>query len=118
MEKLSATEEEVMQAIWKQGSGFIRDFMERMKAPPAYTTVASIVRNLEKKGYLKSKKMANSYYYEALIAAEDYNRRRLSDVVKDYFADSYKDMVTFFAHDKKISPRELKEIIALIDKKK
>lgn len=117
MEKLSPAEEEVMQVIWKTKGGFIRDFMEHLDPAIPYTTVASTVKNLEKKKYLDSKKRANSYYYSPVIAPEDYNRSNLSHVVKNYFADSYKDMVTFFAKDKKISPEELQEIIALIEKK-
>lgn len=118
MEKLSITEEQVMQAIWKTGGGFIRDFMEHITDAPPYTTLASTVKNLEKKGFVKAKKMANSYFYQPSIAADDYNRNNLSDVVKNYFANSYKDMVTFFAKDRKISPDELKEIINLIENKK
>lgn len=117
MEKLSPAEEEVMQAIWKTNGGFIRDFMEHMDDNIPYTTIASTVKNLEKKDYVHSQKRANSYYYTAAIAQEDYNRTNLSDVVRHYFANSYKDMVAFFAKDKKISPEELQEIIALIEKK-
>lgn len=118
MEKLSATEEEVMQVIWKKEAGFVRDFMEDLKDPPPYTTLASIIKNLEKKGFLKSRKMANSYQYEPVISWEAYNRNHLSHVVKDYFSNSYKEMVSFFAREKKISPEELKEIIAMIEQKK
>jgi BlaI family penicillinase repressor len=117
MENLSPAEEEVMQVIWKTNGGFIRDFIEYLDQSIPYTTVASTVKNLEKKNYVDSKKRANSYYYSPVIAREDYNRSNLSNVVKNYFADSYKDMVTFFAQDKKISPEELQEIIALIEKK-
>lgn len=117
MENLSPAEEEVMQAIWKTNGGFIRDFMEHLDESIPYTTIASTVKNLEKKKYIGSKKRANSYYYSPVIAREDYNRSNLSNVVKQYFANSYKDMVTFFAKDKKISPEELQEIITLIEKK-
>ncbi|PSK94063.1 BlaI/MecI/CopY family transcriptional regulator [Taibaiella chishuiensis] len=116
MEKLSAAEEEVMLAAWQTKGGFIRDFMAHMDTDVPYTTIASTVKNLEKKGYLSSSKQANSYYYVPAIAQEDYNRTNLSDVVRHYFANSYKDMVAFFAKDKKISPEELQEIIKLIEK--
>lgn len=118
MQKLSAQEELVMQAIWKTKGGFVRDFMEAIEEAPPYTTVASTVKNLEKKGFIGSKKMANSYYYEPLIREEEYTRGHLSGIVQDYFKNSYKEMVTFFVKDKKLSEKELKEIIALIEKKK
>lgn len=118
MQKLTSAEEELMQAVWKTNGGFIRDFMEHLSEAPPYTTVASTIRNLEKKGFVTSRKMANSFYYEPAIAAAAYSQTSVSGVVKDYFANSYKDLVTFFAKEKKITPDELKEIIAMIEGKK
>ena len=117
MEKLSGSEEEVMQAIWQQKEGFIRDFIDRIPGSPPYTTVASIVKNLERKQYIKAKKVANSYWYTPLIDVAVYNRNHLSALVKDYFSNSYKEIVSFFAKEQKISPDELKEIIKMIEKK-
>ena len=119
MKKLSIQEEETMQAIWQlPDGGFVREFMEHFEEPPPYTTLASTVKNLEKKGFLKGKKMANSIFYKPIVSAEEYKRVHLSGVVKNYFQNSYKELVTFFAQDKKISPKELKEIISIIEKKK
>lgn len=118
MQQLSIQEEEVMQAVWKTNGGFVRDFIELMEAAPAYTTVASTVKNLEKKGFLKSKKMANSFFYEPAIKEAQYARAHMSGFVQDYFKNSYKDLVTFFVKDKKLSEAELKEIIALIENNK
>ncbi len=117
MEKLSPAEEEVMQVIWKTNGGFIRDFIDHITDTIPYTTIASTVKNLEKKRYVRCEKRANSNYYTPAIDQQDYNRSNLSDVVRHYFANSYKDMVAFFAQDKKISPEELQEIITLIEKK-
>ena len=116
MQKLSFQEEELMQAIWKSGGGFIRDFMEQIQDPPPYTTVASTVKNLEKKQFVSSKKMANSYYYAPLIQEDEYARTHLSGFVQDYFKNSYKELVSFFVKNKKLSEKELKEIVALIEK--
>lgn len=118
MEPLSHTEEKVMQAIWKTEGGFIRDFIAAMEATPPYTTVASTVKNLEQKHFVKSRKMANSYWYLPALSAEAYNRNHFSHIVKDYFSNSYKEMVSFLAKEQKISPQELKEIIAMIEHKK
>ena len=118
MQKLSIQEEEVMQAIWKSGGGFVRDFMELMQEVPPYTTVASTVKNLEKKAFIESKKMANSFYYTPIIEEGEYAKKHLSGFVQDYFKNSYKDLVTFFVKNKKLSQKELKEIIDLIEKKK
>jgi BlaI family penicillinase repressor len=117
MEKLSQQEEEAMQAVWQTGTGFIRDFLEQLNEPkPPYTTLASTIKNLEHKKFLTSEKLGNSYRYTAAIAEEEYKKRFVSGFVSDYFKNSYKDLVTFFANDKKISASELKEIIKLIEK--
>lgn len=118
MEKLSQQEEEAMQAVWQAGTGFIKDFLEQIPEPkPPYTTLASTVKNLERKGFVTAEKMGNSYRYSPAIDEQEYKKRFMSGFVSDYFKNSYKDLVTFFAKDKKISASELKEIINLIEKK-
>lgn len=119
MEHLTFQEEEVMLLIWKLNGGFVKDFLEVYPDPkPPYTTLASTVKNLERKGYVSSKRYGNTYEYTPLISEESYKRTFMSSVVKDYFKNSYKELVAFFAEDEKISPEELKEIIDIIEKKK
>jgi len=118
MEKLTNQEEEMMLIIFQQGKGFIKDFIQHMDDPkPPYTTVASIVKNLERKGFVKSTRYGNTYEYCTLIEESEYKSKFMSGVVQNYFENSYKDMVSFFAEKKKISAEELKEIIKLIEKK-
>lgn len=116
MEKLTLQEEEAMLAVWQKGKGFIKDFMDILPEPkPPYTTLASTVKNLEKKGYLVSEKFANANRYSAKIKEADYKKRFMNGFVNSYFKSSYKDLVAFFVKDKKISAEELKEIINLIE---
>lgn len=117
MEKLTHQEEEAMLAIWKTGPGFIKEFLDNMSVPkPAYTTLASTVRNLEEKGFLSKEKFANAWRYTPKIKEKAYKEKFLSNVVSDYFQNSYKDLVSFFARDKKISAEELRDIIKTIEK--
>src|SRR5471030_2596594 len=119
MEKLSQQEEEAMQAVWQTGTGFIKDFLDALPEPkPPYTTLASTIKNLERKDFLEAEKMGNSFRYIPIIAEEEYKKRFMSGFVNDYFKNSYKDLVTFFANEKKISAVELKEIIKLIENHK
>lgn len=119
MQKLSVQEEEAMQVIWGCTSGFIKDFLDAYPEPkPPYTTLASVVKNLERKGFVSAEKLGNSYRYRPLIAAKDYTQRFMSSFVTNYFANSYKELVTFFAEEKKVSTDELKEIIQLIEQPK
>ncbi|MBX9782435.1 MAG: BlaI/MecI/CopY family transcriptional regulator [Chitinophagaceae bacterium] len=118
MEKLTIQEEEAMLAVWKTGEGNVKSFLENMPEPkPPYTTLASTVKNLERKGFVESKQAGNMFLYRPLVKEADYKKKFMNTVVKDYFENSYKELVTFFAKEKKISAEELKEIINLIEKK-
>ena len=117
MEKLSAQEEEAMQAVWKTGEGNVKLFLENMDEPrPPYTTLASTIKNLEKKGFLSSRLIGNSYLYQWVISEDEYKKKFMNGFVKEYFANSYKELVNFFVEEKKLSAGELKEIIDLIEK--
>ena len=116
MEKLTHTEEETMQSVWRTGEGNIKSFMENMDEPAPYTTVASIIKNLEKKGYLNSRLVGNVYMYKPAISEDDYKQKFMGNVVKEYFDNSYKELVNFFVEQKKLSAKELKQIITLIEK--
>ena len=84
MEKLTHQEEEVMLIIWQVKSGVIKDFLNRMEEPrPPYTTVASIVKNLEKKGYVQAKRYGNTYVYSPSIDEGEYKTKFLSGVVQN-----------------------------------
>lgn len=117
MEKLSLQEEEAMQLVWKKKGGFVKELLDEMdkdqKIP--YTTLASTLRNLERKGYLKSVKFANAYRYESVISEEEYKKKFMSSFVSSYFKNSYKELVSFFAKEEKISANELKDILKMID---
>lgn len=118
MEKLTHSEEEAMIAIWRTGEGNIKSFMENMNEPAPYTTVASIIKNLEKKGYLHSRLVGNAYLYRPALSEEEYKKKFMGNVVKEYFDNSYKELVNFFVEQKKLSAKELKEIITMIEKGK
>jgi len=117
MEKLSRPEEQAMQAVWKTGEGNIKLFLENLPSGAMpYTTLASTIKNLEKKGFLAARPVGNAYLYKPLITEDEYKKKFMNGFVKDYFADSYKQLVSFFIEEKKLSAKELKEIIELIEK--
>jgi len=117
MDKLTPQEEEAMQAIWKTGEGNVKLFLENMEKPGTpYTTLASTVKNLEKKEFLSSRLFGNAYLYKPLISEAEYKKKFMSGFVKDYFDNSYKELVNFFVEEKKLSAGELREIIRLIER--
>lgn len=119
MEKLSPQEEEAMQAVWKMGEGNLKIFLDSMADPkPPYTTLASTIKNLERKGYVTSRLIGNAYLYQPALSEAEYKKKFMSGVVKTYFDNSYKELVNFFVEQKKLSAKELREIITLIEGKK
>ena len=116
IEKLTLQEEETMLAIWRLNGGYIKDFLKEMPLPkPPYTTLASVVKNLERKGYVTSQRFGNTYHYTPAVSEMDYKRAFLSGVVRNYFANSYRNMVTFFAQEEKLTSEELHEILSMIE---
>ena len=104
-----------MQAIWRAGEGNVKAFMEHLDQDIPYTTLASTVKNLERKGYLSSRLLGNAYLYKPVISEEDYKKKFMGTVVKEYFDNSYKELVNFFVEQKKLSAKELREIINMIE---
>ena len=116
MEKLTMQEEEAMRWIWRIGPCFVKDVLAKYEDPkPPYTTLASVIKNLERKKYVKAKRYGNTYEYRPLIEETEYKRTFLGGVVTNYFANSYKEMVSFFAKDQKISTDDLKDVQAFPD---
>jgi BlaI family penicillinase repressor len=119
MEKLSFQEEELMQVIWQYGEGSVKTFLQEFPDPkPPYTTIASTIKNLEKKGYIISSLLGNTYIYSAIISAEDYKQTFMQGFIQNYFNNSYKEMVNFFVQQKKLKSKDLKDIIEMIENNK
>lgn len=118
MVQLTPQEEQLMLIIWQTGSGFVKDYRKQYPSPkPPYTTVATIIKKLECKGYVSSKLYGNTYEYSVKISETEYKKQFTSGFVRNYFSNSYKDMVTFFAREEKLSEKDLEEIINMIRKK-
>src|SRR5678815_5247494 len=116
MEKLTHVEEEAMQAVWRTGEGNVKAFMEHLDEALPYTTVASVIKNLEKKGYLSARLVGNAYLYKPIVSEDEYKKKFMGNVVKEYFDNYYKEHVNFFVEKKKLSAKELKEILSMIEK--
>lgn len=115
MIKLTPQEEQLMIAIWKVGEGHIKAYMEHMDNAGPYTTIASTIKNLEKKGYVSSRLFGNTYVYKPIVSEEEYKKKFLGSVVKNYFSNSYKELMIFFVDNKKLSAQEVKEILKMIE---
>ena len=119
MQKLTNKEEEIMHILWKLEKAFVKDVLaEIQEDKPHYNTLSTIIRNLEEKDYVSYNAFGKTHQYFPIVDKEAYKERFMNTAIENYFNNSYKNVVSFFAKEEKISVDELKEIIALIEKKK
>jgi len=113
--ELTRAEEEVMNIIWGKEGCFVHDIIAEMPEPkPAYTTVSTVCRILVSKGFLNYKLYSPSHQYCPAISKEEYTDKMIGNVMYNYFDNSFKQLVSFFAEKKKVSDQEREEIIALL----
>ena len=116
MQKLTNKEEEIMHFLWKLKKAFVKEVMaEITEEQPHYNTLSTIVRNLEEKGFVSHNAFGNTHQYFPIVSIEDYRKRFMNTAIDNYFNSSYKNMVSFFAKEEKISAQELREILAMIE---
>jgi len=115
IKELTKAEEEVMQILWRLKRAFIKDILERFYEPrPAYSTVSTIIRILQDKGFVNYKVYGRTYQYFPVITKDDYRKSQMSSFVRNYFSNSYQKMVSFFAREDSITVKEMEEIMAMM----
>ena len=118
-QELTRAELEIMQLFWQIERGVIHDLMECMEEPkPAYNTVSTIVRILEKKGFVGHKAYGKTYEYYPLVSKEEYTNRYMQGVLHNFFDGSVSRLVSFFSAHQSISTKEVDEIIHLLNNHK
>ncbi len=116
MKKLTNKEREIMDLYWQYGPMFVRELQEHYHEPrPHFNTLSTIVRMLERKGFLSHKQYGNTYQYFAAITEEEYGKTSMAGVIKSYFDNSYFNVVSSFVKEEKITVEELKELIKQIE---
>ena len=116
MQKLTKAEEEVMQLIWDIGRGTVSDLLDRCPEPkPPHSTISSVVRILEKKGFVDHKAYGKTHEYFPIITKETYGSRSLGDVLRNYFDGSVSRLVSQLAEGEKLSTEELEALRRLLD---
>lgn len=118
MEKLTNKEEEVMQVLWTLDRAFVKEVVAALPDGNHYNTVSTIVRNLEDKGYVAHQAFGKTHQYFPVLSLQSYRKEFMDNTTQKYFGNSYKNMVSFFAKEEKISAEELREILAIIEEKK
>ncbi len=114
---LTKAEEEIMQIIWKLERCLVRDIIDNLGDPDMpHSTVSSVVRILEKKGFVDHKAYGKTHEYFPLITKDDYAQHGVKSLVEKYFAGSPKMLVSFLVQSEDINLKELNDLLKTIDK--
>jgi len=113
---LSKTEEQIMDLIWKNDKVFLKDLMDSFPEPkPAATTIATLLKRMQEKGYVGYETFGNSRQYYPLIKKTDYFSKHINGVIKDYFNNSALQFASFFTKASDLSASELEDLRNIID---
>ena len=116
-EKLTNKEEEILHILWKLEKAFVKEVLAEITEENLhYNTVSTIIRNLEEKGYVSHIAYGKTHQYYPTVSKEEYRKQFMNTATKKFFDNSYKSMVSFFAREEKISAKELREILEIIEK--
>lgn len=119
LRSLTRAEAEIMKILWQLNRAFIKDILAQMTDPkPAYTTVATFIRILEKKQMVAHVTYGNTHEYYPLVSEEDYRRHEARQLVENYFENSVTSLVSFFLNDSALTENELDDLADFIDKRR
>ena len=114
--RLTKAEEEIMHILWKLEKAFVNDIIAEFPIPkPAYNTVSTIVRILEKKKFIAHQAFGKTHEYYPMISKKDYADKYLSHFIDNYFSNSYQSLVSFMTKQEKLDIKDMEAIIALME---
>jgi len=110
--QLTRSEEQVMQILWELGEGLVKDILEKFDEPkPARNTVSTVVRILEKKGFVGHKDYGKVFVYYPLVLKKEYSGKQLFGLMNNYFNNSFPAMASFFAKENDLSIKDLELLL-------
>ena len=116
MVELTKSQEEILRVLWEIKEGVVSDVVEKLPLPkPAYNTVSTVIKVLEKKEYVAHKVYGKTYVYYPIVNQKDYAKFYFKDSLKGIFNNSLNQAVSFFVKQKKVSLSELEELKNLIE---
>lgn len=118
MKRLTKKEEIIMEHFWAKGPLFIRELRELYPEPrPHISTLSTQVRTLQEEGFISHKAYGPTYQYFAAVTRDEYKQHSLAGLIDKYFGNSYLDVVSALVKEERITVEQLKELIALVEKK-
>ncbi|HPY68051.1 MAG TPA: BlaI/MecI/CopY family transcriptional regulator [Bacteroidales bacterium] len=110
--KLTRAEEQIMQILWDMEEGLVKDIRNRFDDPkPARNTVSTVVRVLERKGFVGHRAYSNVHVYYPLVSKSEYSKHQLFGLMENYFDNSFPALASFFAKEKDLSIKDLEELM-------
>lgn len=117
MNDLTKAEEQVMQILWKLEKAFVKNIIDEIPHPqPAYNTVSTIIRILERKGFVNHNAFGKTHEYFPLISKKEYTKTFMKKFIRNYFSGSFQEMVSFFAKEDNMSLNELENLVKDVSK--
>lgn len=110
--QLTKAEEQIMQILWDLEEGVVKDIREKFDDPkPARNTISTVLKVLEKKGYVDHRAYANVFLYYPVVSKKEYSKHQLFGLLEGYFNNSFPAMTSFFAMEKNLSIKDLDTIL-------
>jgi BlaI family transcriptional regulator, penicillinase repressor len=114
--KLSKSEEQLMECIWKQEKVFMKDLIESYPYPkPATTTIATLLKRMQEKGFVSYNLLGNSRQYYPLVKKTDYFSKHVKSMIKNYFDNSAMQFASFFTTATNLTSAELEDLKKIVD---
>jgi len=115
--KLSQTEEQLMQLLWKKEKAFMKELIDTYPDPkPATTTVATLLKRMQDKKFIDYTQVGRSREYFPLVKKTDYFSKHVNSLIKNFFNDSAAQFASFFTQETDLSAKELEELKNIIDR--
>ncbi len=119
MEMLTPTEERIMRVLWQLELAFVKEVIAKLPEPkPPYNTVSSVIRLLEKKGFVDHNAFGKTHQYFPIVSKKAYSKRTFKDLLGNYFEGSHKSLVSFIVNEEKLNETQILELEKLIKKQR
>lgn len=116
MKEITKAQEDILKALWSIKEGAVSDVLDSLPEPkPAYNTVATVIKVLEKKGYISHKTYGKTNVYFPIISKKEYGQYILKDTFKGLYNGSLNQMMSFFVKNKDVSLSELEELKNMLE---
>ena len=105
-----------MELIWSHEKVFLKDLLDCYPDPkPASTTIVTLLKRMQDKGYVGYKLYGNSREYYPLVKKEDYFSKKVKGIIKNFFGDSTLQFASFFTTTSNMTASELEDLKKIID---